>query len=542
MSAFTFDPSGTVQQIAWAEQAIALCTYPIETVLEEVAAAVSVVWVDTLPDHTDSTHPYMVTEVEAETSFLVSIPRWADDPTAPELQGLPDPGANIQAFYMECFIHEIGHIVSFLTVDIDDLDPQDNPQVATVCAFFWRASIGGEAPPAPIDGTPEVTLWGSLIGVEMSAGGRRYGTPDDWEGPTGHPALAWADEIREAVAETFKMLFTDATLVYGNRTNWRISKDNAELLATMLGHPVTGSYTDTVTIWDGDPMDGGVAIASFSQLAIGSPAAVSPGWVWPQFTGMSFDNFRVIDSAGEILFADSFASDDSASYLQFPANAEIADSSLDFDVVAFPLENALIPNITTDQDFTVVIEVVDNSLPAGNVGMARGNTPTTPFSIVFIGGDPSQIFIANEFDGPRGFVSVAVPFWITDSVVYSELDVPIFVSTIQNESLLRGATTSPARPTGRITQTKTNPLTMAELAVTADAILAAHKKITPMMRRALIWQRAQDYRVKTRLGLSPTQGEIEAFSALTQSTQPQGSQQKANPGTLRGALTGPLSS
>lgn len=535
MSGFTFDSSGTGQQIAWAQQAITLCTFPVETVFAEVGVDVIVAWVDTLPGHTDSTHPYMVTEITGETSFLVSIPKWADDPTAPALQGLPNPAANIQDFYMECFIHEIGHVVTFLTIDIDDVDPQDNPLVAAVCAFFWRPVIGGSAPPTSPDGTPEVTLWGSLVGAAVTGGGRRYGTPDDWEGDTGDHALAWPDEIREAVAETFKMLFTNEILVYGNRTNWHISADNATQLATLLGHPVTGSFLATIAIWDDDPLAGGVPIASFSQIGLGSPEDVSPGWSWPQFTGMTFDNFRVTDSENNILFADSFASDDSASYLAFPANAEIVGGSLDFGVIAFPLENDLVPNIMTNQDFTVMIEVVANGLSGGGTSMARTNTPPSPFSVAFQG-DEDRVFINNVFAGPGGFVAVTLPYWVTDTVMYSSLDVPVLENTILASRPLRGAHPARVPPTGRAPVKLVNPLTMTEQAAVAQALLDAGKKITTMQRRALIWQRAQDYRVKTRLGVAPTQQESDAFGQLAQSPTTTRTQQKMNPGTLRGAL------
>lgn len=537
MSGITFDASGSAQQVTWAQTALdELCTYPFRQAIETTDATVLVKWVDALPGHTDSTHPYMVTEVTGERAFLILIPKWADDSTAPEFQGLPDPIGQVEPFYKEAFIHELGHVVTYLTIDLDDVDPQDNSLVIEVCSFFWRAAIGGSPPVIPTDGMPEVTLY---AGAGMTGAGafRRYGTSDDWEGPIGHPALAWPDEIRESVAEVFKMLYTNEPLIFGNRTNWHISVHDAIQLATLLGHSVSGTYTDTVRIWDGDPLDGGVVIASFSQELQGTPEAALLGWVFGlgAVEGLTFDNFRVVNGDNQIIFSDSFGSDDSASYSLFPPNAVIGAGVLDFSVPGSPVLNALIADFTTTEDFTSMIEVVRNDAVGGGIPITRANTPISPFLVTIFPGE-DQIFVFSQLSGPSDFVSVTIPYWITDSVVYANLDVPIYESDLQVGAPLRGSIVSRARLAGRAPVVLVNPLTMTDQAAVAQALLDAGKKITAQQRRALIWQRAQEYRAAIRLGLSPTQKQTDAFNELQQGHRSHGFEQKMNPGTLRGAL------
>lgn len=222
---FTFD-GGTPRQRQWVNDALDACTYP----LVNIAATVKVKWVKAMPGNADTTHPYMVTEIEDDGSYLISIIDWADDYTNPGNQGLTNPPGQIHDFYAECFIHEVGHVWSFAVFDAGDTDPQHNATVAFVTGFFWHGEPGGAASPT------DIILLPALAGSHIPAGGRRYGTADDWEGKSGHPVPPWNEEIRESWAEIFKMLYSGTKPVYGNRTNWQISLARAKALSDALGN------------------------------------------------------------------------------------------------------------------------------------------------------------------------------------------------------------------------------------------------------------------------------------------------------------------
>lgn len=196
---------GTAQQLAWAQNAVSLCTYP----LDNLSVNVTVQWVDSFPSGLDSKHPYMFTGIVGD-DYTINIGNWADDPTDKRLQGLPDPAADIQNFYQASVVHEIGHVVSYATFDPGDTGT--DPRVADMCALFWRPIIGGD--------------------------GRRYGTPEDYDASS----LAWADEIREAVAEWFKLACSGSPTVFWNRTNWTIDVAQWATMWTML-LPPDGSTT-----------------------------------------------------------------------------------------------------------------------------------------------------------------------------------------------------------------------------------------------------------------------------------------------------------
>lgn len=192
---FTFS-GGTQQQVKWAMEAVAGCTFD----LGHLYVDVELIW-GAFPGNIDTRHPYMVTEVVTGASYQIYIAPWADDPTNGNNQGLPDPAGDIKQFYMQSVVHELGHVVTYCTFDPAGADT--DPRVTQVCALFWR---------------PEVD----------SGPGRRYGTLSDWDAAS----LAWADEIREAVAEMFKVTYFTGRLIFMNRTNWRIDqRDWAALLS-----------------------------------------------------------------------------------------------------------------------------------------------------------------------------------------------------------------------------------------------------------------------------------------------------------------------
>jgi hypothetical protein len=199
---FTFDSAGTGRQIQWVKDAIASCSFD-HTLLP---IPVRVVWEETLPESSDigHLHSYMVTEGDGGTGFIVHIAKWADDPTNPNNQGLPDPQSDIYDFYKQSFVHELGHIVQFSDV-ITDL------QRSEVAALFWTADASGGS-------------------------GRRYGTLADWTANT------WAQNMQEAVAETFKVVYYTGRLIYRNRTIWRIDAGAWNSLWTLLMPPIAGLY------------------------------------------------------------------------------------------------------------------------------------------------------------------------------------------------------------------------------------------------------------------------------------------------------------
>jgi hypothetical protein len=188
---FTLDASGTDQQKNWVADAIKQCAYT----LDNISAAVTVQWVHTMPGNADTTHPYMITVPAPDGSCVISIIDWADDPHAPGNQGLPDPAGNIQGFYAESFVHELGHVVVDNTFNLGGLDT--DPRVAQVCALYWHAALSAKD-------------------------GKRYGTADDWDAEH----LSWGDEIREGVAEFFKRAFYQGQLIFQNRSNWNIDQPN----------------------------------------------------------------------------------------------------------------------------------------------------------------------------------------------------------------------------------------------------------------------------------------------------------------------------
>lgn len=191
---FTYDKSGTPQQVKWVKDAIAQCSFPIDKVF---GVTVNVVW-GSFPGSADTRHPYMVTQVNAGGGFVVYIAPWADDPNNFNNQGLPDPSNDIYEFYKQSFVHELGHVMTYVTFDPGAADT--DPRIAEMCGLFWAPSTD-------------------------PGSGRRQGTMADWDAP----GLTWAGEIREAVAEVFKVAFYSGRLIYSNRTNWKL--DNAQWTA-----------------------------------------------------------------------------------------------------------------------------------------------------------------------------------------------------------------------------------------------------------------------------------------------------------------------
>lgn len=213
---------GTSQQQRWVNDAIAQCSYP----LDSLVASVVVEWADSLPVSSDigHAHSYMVTEGSAG-SYTITIATWADDPSAPGNSGLPNPAQDTYEFYKQSFVHELGHVIHFELITTD-------PQRTRAAGYFWH---------------PDTTD-GSL---------RHYGALADWS------ASVWQDNIMEALAECIKCATYTGRLIYLNRSSWNVDEVNWQPLMGML-YPSGGTiYYDpfdttpagmggSVTVVDGE--------------------------------------------------------------------------------------------------------------------------------------------------------------------------------------------------------------------------------------------------------------------------------------------------
>jgi hypothetical protein len=292
---------GTAQQRAWVQEALASCTYPYDG----LDATVTVTWAPSTPCGT--THTYMCTTDHGDGTFTVTIEDWADDPTNPNLSGLPNPAADIKTFYMQSFIHETGHVAHYTLINTDDLRTQ-------AAALFWRQNVN-------------------------AGSGKRYGLLADYS-LIQTPGLAWADLISEAIAECVKCAFYQGRLVYMNRTNWHVDEVNWAALTAMLSPAVSAggtqfSYRETFdtdavmshlgaenwfggTEWFANPVYEGTS---------GNPSyyAMANGWDWIQFVSYSNDpTIFLARSPGSLHTIESFSDADAG--VPTPAGAPPDDA------------------------------------------------------------------------------------------------------------------------------------------------------------------------------------------------------------------------
>jgi hypothetical protein len=175
---FGLTVSGRQQQ--WFLDAVAHSTFPWDKF--EATINVSIVAEPSCAGHQDE----MCTHGTAPT-WDIEIRERADDADVWFNNNVKDV---VQKFYMELVIHELGHAVSFTTMD-------DDAKKTAVAGLFVFQGPTGE--------------------------GFRGGTLADWN-PLG---VAWEDRIQEAVAECFKDAFLPWQYrVYDNRTNWFLPKEN----------------------------------------------------------------------------------------------------------------------------------------------------------------------------------------------------------------------------------------------------------------------------------------------------------------------------
>lgn len=191
----TFDSSVTATERQWCRDALARVRFDHATVAAYVT--VRTVPEPPCPGHRD----FMCTSEEADGTYTVHVRAGAEDPAAPFNAALPPN--SVQAFFMEAFVHELGHVIALQRIATDELK-------TTVAGLFTRVGAAG-------DGFPT----GKLA---------------DWN-PLDRP---WEDRIQEAVAEVFKdAVLPESQRVYENRTTWQIGLNGFQRLMDVL-FPTTG--------------------------------------------------------------------------------------------------------------------------------------------------------------------------------------------------------------------------------------------------------------------------------------------------------------
>lgn len=206
---FSFQSSVSSTARAWCEAAIQLCAYPLDKL--DIDVAVEAVAEPPCVGHQD----YMCTSSGSET--VIHVRTGIEDPAHPMNAGLPDPARDTRAFFIESFVHELGHVVAFHLITTD-------AQRTQAAALFRRAGATGE--------------------------GLRTGTLADWN-PLDKP---WEDRIQEAVAEVFKDAWLDDALrVYEQRANWEVV-DFSQLVIMLIPPPspaleLHGDQVELLPFW-----------------------------------------------------------------------------------------------------------------------------------------------------------------------------------------------------------------------------------------------------------------------------------------------------
>lgn len=198
-----FDASVTDRERTWAQEAVAHAVgsgFPADNLA--VTITVYTVTEPAAPGHSD----YMATLYSGGLEMTIQIRRHADEIAASFVQGLPDVQRDLEQFFKESFIHELGHVVTFLTLATDDLKAQ-------AAALFHYEAHGSRA--------------------------GQQGTLADWN-PLNQ---RWEDRIQEAVAEVFKDAYvTWEPQVYENRTSWTIEPDAFRDLMRLALTGIGGSF------------------------------------------------------------------------------------------------------------------------------------------------------------------------------------------------------------------------------------------------------------------------------------------------------------
>lgn len=229
-----FDASVSDQMQTWCRSALGVAKGKVdfdflfsggtEIEADDYIITVSVVPEPSCPGHQD----YMCAHLDGKIG-TIEIREGADQPESVQLPA----GASVRTFFMESFIHEMAHLVTFASVDT-------NAKIERMAGMFRRVSTG------------------------LGWGGAR-GNAADWN-PLDKP---WEERIQEAVAEVLKDdVMPESQRVYENRTMWEPIPSNYSSIMDMLLTPLS-----TVT----NPGEGELVIAN--HMAPGAPYLLSPWWV-----------------------------------------------------------------------------------------------------------------------------------------------------------------------------------------------------------------------------------------------------------------------
>lgn len=190
---FSLNINSTRQQRQWVRDAIALCQFPLDS--WRIGLPVTVEWTNVDDPETDNFAEYMTTSfvtTDGNEHAVIAIATNADSMENSAVQALEILPWELQNWYMESFIHEIGHVV-----------------------FGWYF---GEA--------------GTIARVaEMYERNGQQGTAADWS----PPGNSWENRIVEGNAEFFKDVFMPPGFrVFDNRTNWWMKRSDYGTWLDML--------------------------------------------------------------------------------------------------------------------------------------------------------------------------------------------------------------------------------------------------------------------------------------------------------------------
>lgn len=191
----TYHPSVSSQQRQWIADAVASLRIPLAT------AITGNVLVQSVAEPSAAGHDdVMATTAQGGGNYLIEVRIGLDT------GAFPVPGS-LQDFFIECFVHELVHVLVAQSVTTDVM-------TTALCAMMVRTG--------PVGGLGQT------------------GTFADWVGAT------WQDSIQEGVAETVKDAATEVRL-FDNRTNWTVEPTHWDSFATQLGLSGGGassSYSD----------------------------------------------------------------------------------------------------------------------------------------------------------------------------------------------------------------------------------------------------------------------------------------------------------
>jgi hypothetical protein len=177
------------QQIRYVKDALEVCRFPLDRLTADVTFTV-------VAEPPAVGHNDLMATTETDGAFTVSIRQGIDSSDSPSLAGLPNAARDTHVFFVECVMHELGHIAQKTWASTDE-------QIAALCALFHSQATAGVA--------------------------SRAGTAADWD------SGSWPQRIEEAVAESWKDGWCPPEWrVYDNRTNWRIAEANWEALILAL--------------------------------------------------------------------------------------------------------------------------------------------------------------------------------------------------------------------------------------------------------------------------------------------------------------------